>query len=252
MRNHGRIIGGLAAIITAAFLMTAAVSVPEGGFSGMPGESLPYFCETMSADELSAYRGLRATAQNCGKSLNVNLPLTSELWTVLTETADNRDPLCFNIKSIETVAGEGGFTLSFTYYYNKKSYDKAVLTAETAANEIIESFFEGDSERAKLLKIYQSLREAAVYDEEAEYAANFYGVFGAGAAGQEGFAEAFAFVCGKAGIKNVINRGAYPDGAVLVYNRVTLDDGRSYNICVPADDLFMKSDSVIENILAEN
>jgi hypothetical protein len=248
----------------AAVFLTAAVPVsesaaPAGTYKStektMPatplsvGTDLPYITETFDEKTLSAYSGLRNAVTRGMESITINTPLTYELWSLLIETADNADPLCFNIKTIRPEKRESDFTLHFTYTYSKNSYEKAVLAADTTADEIISSFAPETSEIKKLKAIYDDLRGRALYNEEAEYADNFYGVFRAGESGQEGFAEAFSYVCTKAGIDNTIVRKKYSDGAVLIVNRVTLSSGKSYYVCVPANDFFMKDEAFLEGVL---
>jgi hypothetical protein len=247
----------------AAVLLTAAVPVSETAAPAVTSESFyktipaiplsvgtdPYITETFDTTTMQAYSAIRAAAGQGMESIKVNTPLTYELWSLLIETADNQDPLCFNIKTIRPEVRESDFTLHFTYHYSKSSYDKAVQAANTAADEIISGFTPDMSELKKIKVIYDSLRENALYNEEAEYADNFYGVIKAGEGGQEGFAEAFSYICGRAGISNTIVREKYPDGAVLIVNRVTLRSGTSYYLCVPADDFFMKDEEFLEGVL---
>jgi hypothetical protein len=226
----------------AAVFLTAAVPVSQTA-------DLPYITETFDETTMSAYNAIQASVSRGMESITVNTPLTNELWSLLIETADNQDPLCFNIKTIRPEMRENDFTLHFTYHYSKSSYDKAVTAADTTAGEIISGFTPETSEIEKIKAIYDNLRENALYNEESEYADNFYGVLRAGEGGQEGFAEAFSYICTKAGIKNTTQRRTYPDGAVLIVNRVTLQSGTSYYLCVPADDFFMKDESFLEGVL---
>jgi hypothetical protein len=249
MKNCVKPLKVITLIIAAAVFMTAAAS-PSAVNAATSRGDLPYFADILSETELSAYRAIRAAVTNCGQSITINTPLTSEMWDVLTEITDNQDPHCYNIKSVGIEQGESDFTLSFSYYYNKRSFDKAVLAANTAADKILAGIDADASETEKLHHIYESIRADTLYNEEAEYADNFYGVFRTNEAGQEGFAEAFSFLCTRAGIHNTIKRGEYTDGAYLIVNRVTLSSGMSYNICVPAENFFMKSDAVFEEVLA--
>jgi hypothetical protein len=228
---------------------TSASSEKSNPATPLQVGTCPYITETFDEKTLSAYNALRAAATNGIDSVTINTPLTYELWSLLIETADNEDPLCFNIKTIRPETASDSFTLHFTYHYSKNSYDKAVTAAETAADEVLVMFTPEMSEIKKLKIIYDYLRESALYNEESDYADNFYGVFRAGESGQEGFAEAFSYICTKGEIQNTIVRKKYPDGAVLIVNRVTLGSGKSYNICVPADDFFMKDDEFLEGIL---
>jgi hypothetical protein len=249
------LIGAIIFTVTAAVL-TAAVPVSEASENSeeaylptspyLQSDDLPYFAKSLTSEELSAYYAIRAAARMGIDGVTIYSPLTEELWAVIIELTDNQDPLCFNLKTVRPEISDGQFTLEFTYFYSKASYEKAVAAANEAANGIIEQFTPEMSEIKKIQLIYNALRSAASYDESAPYADNFYGVFKAGAAGQEGFAEAFSYVCTKAGIENVIKRGTYSDGAVLIVNRVTLENGKTYNICVPAEDCFMKTDKYFE------
>jgi hypothetical protein len=258
------LIGVIILMVTAAVL-TAAVPVSEvsetsetsenseGAYlptlTTLNSDDMPYFAKSLTAEELSAFVAVRAAARMGINSVTIYSPLTEELWAVIIELTDNQDPLCFNLKTVRPEIGDGQFTLEFTYFYSKASYEKAVTAANEAANGILAQFTPEMSEVKKIQLIYNALRSAAIYDESAPYADNFYGVFKAGAAGQEGFAEAFSYVCTKAGIENVIKRGTYSDGAVLIVNRVTLENGKTYNVCVPAEDFFMKNDTFLEEAL---
>jgi hypothetical protein len=231
-------------MLTAAVLFTtAAVSLPE---SGSP--VLPTFCETLSETDIQAYETIRTAVMNCEKSVTIDMPLTTEFWQIFVELTDNQDPLCFNLKSVRPTRYGNSFTLDFTYNYNKSSYDKAISAADTAADKIISGFSRGMSDTEKVAYIYTSISSMARYNPNSDYADNFYGVFKMGESGQEGFAEAFSYVCNKAGIDCVIRRGTYPGGSVLIINRVTIRR-KNYNICVPATGYFMVADEVFESIV---
>jgi hypothetical protein len=222
----------------AVLICAAAVSLPE----------MPFFAESLTSDERAAYETIRTAVINCEKSVTIETPLTAEFWQFFIELSDNQDPLCFNIKSVRPALYENSFRLDFTYYYDKASYEKATAAANKAADEIIAGFTPDMSEREKTAFVYSALRQKARYNPNAVYADNFYGVFRAGEAGAEGFAEAFSFVLTRAGIENTIARGTFPGGAVLVFNRVTLG-GETKNVCVPAEGYFLVDDSVITSIV---
>lgn len=205
---------------------------------------LPYYYSLMSDTEKSWYLQMRTAVINKESSVKLKGSVTSETIQKLANTMFYYDVLTFNLNSITggTISANGA-KINFAYKFNKESYDKMIEKMNTVANSIIAKFDDDTSTYAKIKYIHDYLIKKTEYTETEQTAHYAYGPMVRGKGVCEGYAQAFAFICRKAGIQTVNVIGT-SRGESHMWNKVYYNK-KWYNVDVTWDD---PVSNIVENI----
>ena len=264
-----RIVSVFLCVIT-VFTFTSAVFIRSGGITAEAASSftLPYYYYQMGDEAQEFYRYLRKAVKDCKSKIKLDIDFEMEEFIMVIELLVYHDPMTFNLDDIEVLnETKTSVTLGFTYKYDKETYDKMVKEYDKATNKILNKFTEGMSTYNKIKTIHDEIIKNAVYDLEAENNYNLYGVLIDNKAKCDGYAKAFTYICGKAGIRTVTvmgyDRNTKSKENGHMWNKVYYNK-KWYNIDVTWDDpvsdmkdnlqydYFMVSDKALEKTHEED
>lgn len=256
--------------IITVFTFTSAVFIRSGGITAEAASSftLPYYYYQMGDEAQEFYLYLRKAVKECRSKIKLNIDFKMDEFIMVIELLVYHDPMTFNLDDIKVLdETKKSVTFGFTYKYDKETYDKMVKEYNKATNKILNKFTDGMSTYNKIKTIHDEIINNAVYDLEAENNYNLYGVLIDNKAKCDGYAKAFTYVCGKAGIRTVTvmgyDRNAQSKENGHMWNKVYYNK-KWYNVDVTWDDpvsemkdnlqydYFMVSDKALENTHEED
>ncbi|MEG0615362.1 MAG: transglutaminase domain-containing protein [Oscillospiraceae bacterium] len=123
--------------------------------------------------------------------------------------------------------------ISLTYKFNSLTVENINKELERKAVKIL-STANGLSKYDKMKYFHDVIITNCDYSDESDYRATPYGALVVGKAWCEGYARAFAYLCNKSGIENLLATGIV-NGCEHMWNMVKLD-GSWYNIDLTRDD----------------
>ncbi|MDE6709989.1 MAG: hypothetical protein K2J76_05820, partial [Oscillospiraceae bacterium] len=252
------------------FTFTSAVFIRSGGITAEAASSftLPYYYYQMSEDAQEFYRYLRKAVKDCKSKIKLDIDFEVEEFVMVVELLVYHDPMTFNLDDIKVLSEtKTSVTLGLTYKYDKETYDKMVKEYDKATNKILSKLEGEKSTYNKIKTIHDEIINKAVYDLDAENNYNLYGVLIDNKAKCDGYAKAFTYICGKAGIRTVTvmgydrNKKSKENGHMwnkVYYNKkwynidVTWDDPVSEMKDNLQYDYFMVSDKALEKTHEED
>lgn len=228
-----------------AFSVVSGVAVRDTAFdiavtaeaaeTSLEKSMLPYYYSLLSDKEQEWYLQMRKAVINKKRSVRLKGSIDEKIISKLANTMFYYDVLTFNLKAIAggTLSANGA-EVEFEYNFSKESYDKMLAAMDKTANTVIKKFDEDTSTYTKIKYIHDYLVKKTDYVEEAKTAHYAYGAMAKGKAVCEGYAQAFAYICRKAGIKTV-NVIGIAGGEAHMWNKVYYNK-KWYNIDVTWDD----------------
>lgn len=264
-----KIVSAFLCVIT-VFTMTSAFFIRSGGISAeaASGFTLPYYYYQMGDEAQDFYLYLRKAVRECRSKIKLNIDFEIEEFGMVLELLIYHDPLTFNLDDIDVVdETRKSVTLGMTYKYDKETYDKMVKEYDKAANKILKKFTDETSAYKKIKIIHDEIINNTVYDLDTPDCGNLYGTLVDNKAKCDGYAKAFTYVCGKAGIRTVtvigndLTTNSKENGHM--WNKVYYNK-KWYNIDVTWDDpvsdmkdnlqydYFMVSDKALKNTHEED
>lgn len=210
-------------------LESGHIDVPEGMTSR-------YGYDQLDRSGRNIYNLLLDGMKNCNEEMTVpNVDSTGKLYTRVLELIRWENPAMFHIESREigqrSIASQS-FKIHFEYKYTPLEVNTMLRETEKAADSIMMRIT-GDMDEYDIVKLFHdSLVINTVNDEDAPYADNVYGALADGRAHCEGYAKAFSYLCGRAGIENTIVTGKTT--SYHMWNMVKLD-GNWYHVDVTRD-----------------
>lgn len=256
--------------VVTVFTFTSAVFIRSGGIAAEAASSftLPYYYYQMSDEAQDFYLYLRKAVKECRTKLKLNVDFEIEEFRMMVELLIYHDPMTFNLEDMDVLdETKNTVTFGFEYKYDKETYDEMVKAYDKATNKIIGKFTDKTSTYSKIKIIHDEIIKNAVYDLESTNNDNIYGTLVDYKAKCDGYARAFTYVCGKAGIRTVtvIGNDLTTDSEENghMWNKVYYNK-KWYNIDVTWDDpvsdmkdnlqydYFMVSDKALKNTHEED
>lgn len=191
------------------FTVTAAFSVSD--YSTAEAAKVyetPYYYNQLTDKAKKVYKQLKEAVLNCDKTVKIDFDLHNddnyEQYGQVTELLILHDPMAFNLENIEAKSYSGNsITFKLSYKYKKETYDKMVAAYEKETQEILDTFTEDMSTYKKIKAIHDYLIDNTVYDLETAGNDNIYGTLVKNIGKCDGYAKAFSYICGQAGIRTV-------------------------------------------------
>lgn len=256
--------------VITVFTFTSAVFIRSGGITAEAASSftLPYYYYQMGDEAQEFYLYLRKAVKECRSKIKLNIDFEMDEFMMVVELLIYHDPMTFNLDDIDVLnETKNSVTFGLTYKYDKETYDKMVKEYDKATNKILKKFTDKMSTYNKIKTIHDEIIKSAVYDLEAENNYNIYGVLIDNKAKCDGYAKAFTYICGKAGIRTVTvigyDRNSKSKETGHMWNKVYYNKNW-YNIDVTWDDpvsdmknnlqydYFMVSDKALEKTHEED
>lgn len=233
-------------ILCAALAFCLAAGIPSGsGFSGTAitteaasvsaeKELLPYYYGLMTKNEQRLYLQIRKAAMSGQPSVRLLSSLSAESYGRLIDTLFYSDPLTFNISAVDGMRYSGRTEIKFEYGIDNDQYKKMLAEMEAVSDKVNAKFKKNTSDYAKIKYIHDYLTANTDYNDEDLFSHYAYGALCSGKAVCDGYAGAFAYLCGKAGIPTVSVMGN-AGGEYHTWNKV-LCSGKWYSVDVTWDD----------------
>lgn len=256
--------------IITVFTVTSAAFIRSGGITAeaASGFTLPYYYYQMSDDAQEFYLYLRKAVKECRSKIKLNTYFKMSEFKMAIELLVYHDPMTFNLDDIKVLdETRNSVTFGFSYKYDKETYDKMVKEYDKATDKILKKFTDGTSTYNKIKIIHDEIIKNTEYDLESENNYNIYGVLIDKKAKCDGYAKAFTYICGKAGIRTVTvmgyDRQKQSKESGHMWNKVYYNK-KWYNIDVTWDDpaskmkdnlqydYFMVSDKALKNTHEED
>jgi hypothetical protein len=222
---------------TADTLTGAAITAEaaEESSTSIEKTMLPYYYKQLSTSEKKLYIKLRKAVIAGKKSVTVSSSVSEDVFNKLTDCMFYYDPLTFNLNYTTFVTyTDGSAKIGLKYRFTKDSYDAMLEQMDAVAEKVISSFDENTSKYKKILYIHDYLTSNSVYVENNTTCHTAYGAMVAGQAVCDGYAQAFNYICRKAGIM-VINVTGTADNVAHMWNKVYYKK-QWYNVDVTWDD----------------
>lgn len=256
--------------VITVFTFTSAAFVRSGGITAEAASSftLPYYYYQMGDEAQDFYLYLRKAVKECRTKLKLDIDFEIEEFSMILELLFYHDPMTFNLEDIDILnETRTSVTFGMEYKYDKETYDKMVKAYDKATNKILSKFTDGMSTYTKIRTIHDEIINNTVYDLESDDNDNIYGTLVDNKAKCDGYARAFTYVCGKAGIRTVtvigndLTTDSKDNGHM--WNKVYYNK-KWYNIDVTWDDpvsdmkdnlqydYFMVSDKALQNTHEED
>lgn len=207
----------------------------EAAETSLEKSMLPYYYSLLSEKEQGWYLQMREAVINKKSSVKIKGSIKEDTINKFANTMFYYDVLTFNLKNISGGAiYANSAEINFEYNFSKESYDKMLAAMDKTANSVIKKFDEDTSTYTKIKYIHDYLIKKTEYVEDAKTAHYAYGAMAKGEAVCEGYAQAFAYICRKAGIRtvNVIGRAG---GESHMWNKVYYNK-KWYNVDVTWND----------------
>ncbi|MGN0696230.1 MAG: transglutaminase domain-containing protein [Oscillospiraceae bacterium] len=182
------------------------------------------------------YNLILNAVKNCGETAEIpNIDSSGKLYNRILELIRFENPAMFHIESREigriSLAAQS-FDIKFSYKYSAEEVNIMLRETEKAADKIMVQIT-ADMDEYDIVKLFHdSLIINCKNDENGQYVDNVYGALVDGKALCEGYAKAFSYLCGRAGIENVIVTGKTTTDHM--WNMVKLD-GNWYHVDVTWD-----------------
>lgn len=235
-------------LCAALVFCAAAGSTSEDGFGGaaitagaasvsVEKELLPYYYSLMTKDEQHLYIKLRKAVLSGEPSVSITGTISNESYGRLVGTLFYYDPMTFNLSAVEGMRYSGNMEISFGYGIDSFEYEEMLAGMEAVSDKINAKFKKNTSDYAKIKYIHDYLVQNTIYTDAGDFCHYGYGALCEGGAVCDGYAGAFAYLCGKAGIQNVSVMGE-AGGEYHTWNKV-LCGGKWYNVDVTWDDPVM-------------
>lgn len=232
-------------VLCAALAFCSAAVIPaEDGFGtaitaeaasvSPEKELLPYYYSLMTKDEQRLYLQLRKAVMSEQPSAKLMGTLSEESYRRLIGTLFYSDPLTFNLAAVDGMRYPSRTEVMFEYGIDNEYYEDMLGGMEEAAKRVTAKFKKNTSDYAKIKYIHDYLTEHTEYRDGEPFSHYAYGALCEGYAVCDGYAGAFAYLCGKAGIQTVSVTGD-ASGEHHTWNKV-LCDGKWYNVDVTWDD----------------
>lgn len=256
--------------IITVFTVTSAAFIRSGGITAeaASGFTMPYYYYQMGDNAQEFYRYMRKAVKECRSKIKLNIDFKMKEFKMVIELLVYHDPMTFNLDDIEVLdETKNSVTFGMTYKYDKETYDKMVKEYDKATDKILKKLTDGTSTYNKIKIIHDEIINNTVYDLDNENNYNIYGVLIDNKAKCDGYAKAFTYICGKAGIRTVTVMGydrkkqSKENGHMwnkVYYNKqwynvdVTWDDPASEMKDNLQYDYFMVSDKALENTHEED
>lgn len=251
--------------VSAVLCVMMALSVTVVQFSDSPGYSveaavdyeIPYYYKQLSANAKKVYKKLREAALECKPEVKLeNITLEDGDFDMLSDLLMAYDPMMFHIShfhmnsSTSKKTNKTTLTFQLTYSYKKATYDKMTAAFEKKADDILSKLTDDMGKYQKLCVIHDELIKSIAYDLESSASYNAYGALVKKKAACEGYANAFTYLCTKAGIRsiNVCGESSHNGKKVNhMWNKVYYNN-KWYNVDVTWDD---PTNSLKDNITHE-
>lgn len=195
-------------------------------------ELMPYYYQKMTEKEQANYLKIREAIMNQKSSIKLG-KMSEETLSKLINTAYYYDSLTFNLEGIQYRIGSSYTEIYMDYRYNKESVVKMVEQMDKKADAVIAKFDDDTSTYTKIKYIHDYIIKVCTYDKNAKTAGTAYGALVAKKAKCDGYSQAFAYICRKAGIYTV-NVTGYA-GEEHMWNKVYYNK-KWYNVDVTWDD----------------
>lgn len=182
------------------------------------------------------YNLILTAMKNCDETAEIpNIDSSGKLYNRILELIRFENPAMFHIESREigriSIAAQS-FDIRFSYKYSAEEVNTMLRETEKAADRIMVQIT-ADMDEYDIVKLFHdSLIINCKNDENGQYCNTVYGALVDGKALCEGYAKAFSYLCGRAGIENVIVTGKTTTDHM--WNMVKLD-GNWYHVDVTWD-----------------
>lgn len=225
------VVSGIAVKDTALDIAVTA----EAAETSLVKSMLPYYYSLLSEKEQKWYLQMREAVIERKSSVKLKGAIDEDTISKFANTMFYYDVLTFNLQNISggTLYANSA-EVNFEYSFSKETYDKMIAAMDKTANSIIKKFDEDTSTYSKIKYIHDYLIKNTEYVDNTKTSHFAYGAMVKGKAVCEGYAQAFAYICRKAGIRtvNVIGQAG---GEAHMWNKVYYNK-KWYNIDVTWDD----------------
>lgn len=226
----------------------------------------PYYYSMLTDNGKLMYKDLKRAILNCDKKVKIKYSIDQKDFEQIAELLIFHDPMTFNLENIEVSSGTNSITFKLSYRYDKETYDKMTVDYQKEAAEILGKLTEDMSVYKKIRTIHDSIINSTVYDLNSSTGDTVYGTLVKNKAKCDGYAKAFSYICGQAGIRAVTVIGddkKDTSDSMHMWNKVYYNK-KWYNVDVTWDDpvsnlkdnlqydFFMVSDSALKNTHSEN
>jgi hypothetical protein len=194
----------------------------------------PFFYEGLTDDEKTAYDTLKAAVLENTETIAIYPPLSKESMDLVSGVLSFYDPYAFNIRSVEAVTDGVTSYYNITFRYDRDVFTNRLERIAESETEILELVENQSNIYGKLKIIHDEINKNCIYDETAAEKGNIYGALVGKKANSFGYAAAFTYLAGKAGLTSFINIYSR-DGVNYARNSVYYGE-KWYNIDCASDD----------------
>lgn len=208
---------------------TGSIAVPEG-------MTVRYGYDSLDKSGQNIYNLILTAMKNCDETAEIpNIDRSGKLYNRILELIRFENPAMFHVAGREisrvSITAQS-FDIKFSYRYSAEEVNTMLRETEKAADRIMVQIT-ADMDEYDIVKLFHdSLITGCRNDEDGLYCDSVYGALVDGKALCEGYAKAFSYLCGRAGIENVVVTGNTTTDHM--WNMVKLD-GNWYHVDVTWD-----------------
>ena len=195
---------------------------------------MPYYYSLLSEEEQEYYSAMQEAIIAQKSSVKIDSRISEETLKKLVDLLYYQDIQAFNLSDCSAMMYSRRTEIKFQYRYSKANADKIKSAMEKKADKLISAFDEDTKIYTKICMIHDYITKYTVYDKEKSYSDLAYGALVKRRAKCDGYSQAFAYLCAKAGIKTV-NVIGETDGTLHMWNKVRYNK-KWYNVDVTWDD----------------
>lgn len=218
----------VAATTTAPVTTTAAPATTSNNTNGLGRAHY----NALNADEKVIYDELVAAIKGFKTNVTFSKATDSDTVMKIYKSVFYHEPTLFWMSG--SLSGVTSDSVSMNFLYTPTEAKDMQAKIDAAVNKIIAKIPADASQAKKVQIIHDTLAANTVYSKDNKYSSNMYGPLVGGVAQCQGYAQAVAYVCTKAGIENCLVAGTVPTGThewVKVYV-----GNKWYNVDLTFDD----------------
>lgn len=186
----------------------------------------------LTADEKVIYDELVAAVQAFKTSVTFSKKTDSDTVMKVYKSVFFHEPTLFWMSG--SVTGVTSDSVSMKFLYSQSEAKDMQAKIDNALNKLMAKIPADASQAEKVYIIHDTLARNTVYSMDSKYSSNMYGPLVAGVAQCQGYAQAMAYACTKAGIENCIVAGQVPTGS-HAWIKVNIKN-KWYNVDLTFDD----------------
>jgi hypothetical protein len=219
-------------IFIPAVILSLTVLLPSAGITASAAATdMPYVYYQFTDDERLAYDNVREGVMNFEEIIQITPAISADSMRRIEGALLYYDPEVYNIKSITLSKNSKISQFKLEYRYTLKDFAAANKAVEKRAATILNRVDAQSNDYAKLKVIHDAIVNNAVVGGSSS---NIYGALVGGSATSYGYAKAFSYLAGKAGIQSLVDISS--KGTKTFARNKVYYNNKWFNIDCAADD----------------